>query len=228
MAYDRMTGKLAWKSADATGSWAPLVVVRLDGRDVLAAWHSGGLKGLDPASGTELWNIPWRTAYDCHATAPATEGSCLFLTSGYGAGCRAFEIKDSKPLPLWEMSKAIASCNSDPVIHEGFVYSFSGNGPEGSLKCIELKSGIQKWETKELGNGTLLLVDGCLLCLSYKGDLALVEAQPSAFRMLGRMKLFSANSQQPAYAAPAIAGRYVLARHASKLVCLALAEGPGM
>ncbi len=64
----------------------------------------------------------------------------------------------------------------------GRVYSFSGNGPAGKLACVELATGALKWETRDLGNGSLVLVDGCLLCLTYAGSLVLVEARPDTGR----------------------------------------------
>lgn len=220
MAYDKVSGKLDWKSSNANGSWAPLAVLKLDGKDVLMAWASDGLKGLDPVSGKFLWNIPWKTSYDCHANLPAVEGSTLFLTSGYGTGCQAFEIKADKPISLWPVSKAVSACNSSPLISGGYVYSFSGNGSDanGILKCIELKTGIEKWASKDFGNGTLLFVDGCLLCLSYRGRLGLVEASSGAFKKLADMDVFPAKGT-PAYAAPAIAYGKVYLRYLDKMVC---------
>jgi outer membrane protein assembly factor BamB len=218
MAYDKATGKLAWKSADAPGSWAPLAVLRLAGEDQLLAWHSGGLKALDPTNGKELWNIPWRTSYDCHVSLPAVEGSDLFLTSGYRTGCQAFSLKGGRPTPLWPANKAVASCCSAPVVHAGHIYSFTGNGADGALKCLELKTGTEKWSTPDFANGTLVLVDGCLLCLGYKGKLGLVEASPDAYRKLGEMKVFDAQ-EPPAYAAPAVACGKVYVRYLGKMVC---------
>jgi outer membrane protein assembly factor BamB len=221
MAYEKLTGKLAWKAANATGSWAPLCVVRLDGRDELLAWHSTGLKGLDPLNGAERWNIPWKTAYSCHGTMPAVDGATLFMTSGYGTGCQAFEIKGASPAPLWPVSKAVSSCNSDPVIVGGHVYSFSGNGPSGALKCLELRTGTEKWTSTDFGNGTLVLCDGCLLCLGYSGKLGLVAAEPAEYRKLAVMQLFEAKGA-PAYAAPAVANGKAYLRHLGNLACYEL------
>ena len=223
MAYDKLTGKLAWKSALANGSWAPLSIAKLDGKDELLAWHSAGLKGLDPATGADLWNIPWKTAYDCHGSMPAVDGATLFMTSGYGTGCEAFEIKQDKPAPLWPVSTAVSSCNSTPVIFGGVVFSFSGNGASGVLKCLKLASGEEKWASGEFGNGTLALVDGCLLCFSYSGKLGLVSANPDAYTKLAMIQAFDA-SAAPSYAAPAVANGKVYLRYLGKVVCYDLTK----
>ena len=44
-----------------------------------------------------------------------------------------------------------------------------------------------KWKEK-IGEGTMALVDGCLLCLTYGGDLLLVEPHPEGFKELAEMK----------------------------------------
>ncbi|MBI3831186.1 MAG: hypothetical protein HY291_16835 [Planctomycetes bacterium] len=118
------------------------------------------------------------------------------------------------------MSKAISACSSSPVVRDGYVYSFSGNGNDANatLKCVELKTGSEKWSTRAFGNGTLILVDGCLLCLSYKGQLGLVEATPGAYVKLAEMQVFKVE-ETPAYAAPAMAYGKVYVRYADKMVC---------
>lgn len=221
LAYQLADGKPGWKSPAGTGSWAPLQILRLDGRDQLMTWHSAGLKGLDPTNGTELWDIPWKTAYDCHASLPAVDGARLFLSSGYGAGCQAFEFKAGKPVPLWEKSKAVSACNSDPVIRDGHVYAFSGNGFDGQLKCLDLQTGAEKWSLRDFGNGSLALVDGLLFCQGYRGVIGLVEAAPDAGRKLAEKKVFEVKDP-PAYAPPALAGGRAFLRYQERLICFDL------
>lgn len=222
LAYDKRTGNPVWQAEKDKGSWAPLAVVKLDGRDTLLAFAAGGLKGLDPSNGRQIWDIPWKTAYDCNASLPGINGSTLFVTTGYGNGCQAFSVQGGTVTPLWEKSKAVASCNSDPIIVDGFAYSFSGNGFRGSLSCLDLKSGEVKWSTKELNNGAMVFVDGCLLCQCCDGRLALVEAKPDAFGKLTEMKVFDADEKLPAYVTPAIAYGCVYLRHKAELLCLSL------
>ena len=221
LAYRLEDGKPAWRSVEGSGSWAPLRVQRIDGKDQVLAWHGSGLKALDPADGKQLWDIPWKTAYDCHASLPAVEGAVLFLSSGYGAGCQAFELRAGRPEPLWERSKAVSACNADPVITGGHVYAFSGNGMKGSLKCLELRTGAEKWSSPDFGNGSLALVDGLLFCQGYGGVIGLVEAAPAACSKLAQLKVFEVKDP-PAYAPPVVAGGRAFLRYMNRLVCFDL------
>ncbi|MCW8131769.1 MAG: PQQ-like beta-propeller repeat protein [Planctomycetota bacterium] len=222
MAFHAKDGSVAWKSPNAVGSWAPLSIRALGGKDCLFAWSSDGLRGLDPATGAFQWHIPWKTAYDCHATEPLADGARLFVTSGYGVGCQAFELKDGKPNALWPVSKAVSSCSSAAAVRDGCVYSFSGNGKDGSLVCLDWQTGEVKWTTKEFGNGSLLLIGDVLLCLGYQGKLGLVEAAPGAYKKLGEMQVFDA--KEPAYAAPAYANGKAYVRYNGKLACYDLTK----
>jgi outer membrane protein assembly factor BamB len=62
-----------------------------------------------------------------------------------------------------------------------------GAGPAGRLMCVDPKTGDVKWQ-QETGNGNLIIVDDCLLCLTYSGDVLLVDPSPSGFKKLAEMK----------------------------------------
>jgi outer membrane protein assembly factor BamB len=77
---------------------------------------------------------------------------------------------------------------SEPVIVGENAYSFSGFGNEsGWLFCADYKTGNVKWEEKT-GNGSMVYVDGCLLCLTYSGDLFLIDPKPEGFKKITEWK----------------------------------------
>jgi hypothetical protein len=103
--------------------------------------------------------------------------------------------------PLWtrftrakhRISIGAGATLSDAAVIDGYMYQFTGsspsfaNAPHGSLICTEPKTGKVQW-MENIGNGSLLVVDGCLLCLTYSGDLLLVKATPSKFTKLTEIK----------------------------------------
>jgi len=88
-------------------------------------------------------------------------------------------------------------------------------------------------------NGSMAFVDGCLLCLTYGGDLALVEPHPEGFKKLAEMKavitrdLFQhrraaklndpqAHVQEyfaPCWAAPTVARGKLYLHYSDRLIC---------
>jgi hypothetical protein len=223
VAYDKTFDAPIWKAGRGPGGWAAATVQRLDAKPQLLVFAAAGVVAMTPERGEPLWTIPWRTAYDCHVVAPIIYGSTVFVTSGYNTGCRAFEVHGKQVTRLWDKNKVIASCSSDPVIIDGFVSSFSGQGTSGKLKCLDLKTGRENWTTADLGNGSLVWVDGCWCCLSYSGKLALVEARPAAYHKLAEMKVLKAETTA-AYTCPIIATHNVYLRHGPRLACYRLTE----
>ena len=64
-------------------------------------------------------------------------------------------------------------------------YKKFGSGP---LKCVDIKTGDVKWEDPGFGAGNVVLAGNHLLALSDDGHVAMVEATPSAYKELGRIK----------------------------------------
>jgi hypothetical protein len=67
-------------------------------------------------------------------------------------------------------------------------YKKFGNGP---LKCVDIKTGMVKWEQPGFGSGNVVLAGDKLVALSDNGQIVLVEANPSGYKELGRMKAIS-------------------------------------
>ena len=94
---------------------------------------------------------------------------------------------------IWRIPghKHVANHWSTPVLKDGHLYgmfSFKkyGNGP---IQCIELATGKEKWRTQGFGPGNVTLTgDGKILALSDDGHLVVIQASPSAYKELGRVK----------------------------------------
>ena len=107
-----------------------------------------------------------------------------------------------------------------------------------------------KWKEK-IGEGTMAFVDGCLLCLTYGGDLLLVEPHPQGFKKLAEIEHAIAREDwenhragklndperfkkatggfgfAPCWSAPTVARGKVYLHYSDRLVCYDLMEaGP--
>ena len=100
------------------------------------------------------------------------------------------------------------------VLVNGYLY---GND-ENSLKCIELKTGEEKWRARGIGKGGLIASDGKLIVLSERGELFLATASPNRFTELARAQVLGGSM---CWTHPVLANGLIYCRsHEGELVCL--------
>jgi len=79
-----------------------------------------------------------------------------------------------------------------PVCHNGFLYGpfgiFTFDGLRARLACIDIRSGTIRWQAPDFGRGAVLLAGNELVCVTERGDLVLVKANPTAYTELGRFQ----------------------------------------
>ena len=227
IAYDKMTGRVVWKSDGGRAGYASVRPLKVGGATQLLVFHGSGLAGLEADSGRQIWAHAWQTDYGVNATTPAVAGATVFITSDYGVGCAALRVTDAGAEVLWR-SKAIASHHSDPILLDGYVYGYSGKSDQnrGYFVCVELASGQERWRTREIGWGTTVYVDGHLLCMDIKGNLFLVWPDPAAFKKVTEHRGALPSVGQHAWTLPVIANGKVYLRYRQTLVCYDLRGGP--
>jgi len=225
VAYDKMTGQMAWKALEGKAGYAAVVPLRIGEATTLLVFHGTGLVCLDPTDGAVLWEVPWETRYDVNATTPVVTGRTIFITSGYGTGGQALAVGEDGAETLWR-NEAIASHHSDPAIIDGCIYGYSGqsNQNRGSFKCVELETGIEKWNTGDIGWGTFTHVDGHLICQDIEGNLSLVKPDPNAFTEVTEMKGALGEVSNPAWTVPTVANGRLYLRYMQRMICYDLIE----
>lgn len=223
VAYDKMTGRLAWKSLEGTAGYAAITPLRIDQTTRLLAFHGTALACLAPADGAIVWQTPWETAHQVNATTPVVDGRTIFITSGYRTGCQALQVEGDTVTALWT-NDAIASHHSDPVIVDGYIYGYSGlsNQNRGEFKCVELLTGETMWSTNQVGWGTLVYVDGHLICQDIEGNLFLVRPDPTAFAQVTHLPAALGAIPHPAWTTPTVANGKLYLRYMQRLLCFEL------
>src|SRR5207245_5066221 len=116
-----------------------------------------GLVAVNPTNGKPLWQYPWHTSYDVNAADPIFTGDSVFISSNYDSGCALLRI-GSRPSVVWQnrnMRNHFNSC----VLVGGYLY---GND-QGTLKCLDLKNGNERWQVRGIGKGGIIAADNKLI-----------------------------------------------------------------
>jgi outer membrane protein assembly factor BamB len=220
IAYDKVSGKLLWKSMQGEAGYAAVIPMNIEKEIKLIVYHGTGLSCLNPIDGKEIWTAPWPTKYRVNATTPLLYNDIIFHTSNYDMGCEALKVSPTGYSVLWK-SKVMEAQHSDPILIDGYIYGYSGESLRnvGEFKCIELSTGREMWSTDQIGQGTTVFADGFLVCMDLKGNLFLIKPDPFGFKKIGEIRAAIEDVKNPAWTVPVIANGKLYLRYLQKLVC---------
>lgn len=215
-ALDRTTGALLWKGggSEKTGYATPVIAGQGAAKQYLIATGKSAI-GVD-ATGKQLWSYPWTTQYGVNAASPLLTDAGVLITSNYGWGCAMLQISASGVTKVWA-NKIITSHMTTPVFVAGSIYGTS-DVDNGSMVCVDPRTGKERWKAKGWGKGGLVAVDGCIIVQDVtSGEIGLVAIDPAAYRELGRIRAFP--TVKECWTSPVVAQGRFLARSHLELVC---------
>jgi outer membrane protein assembly factor BamB len=199
LAFDKATGKLAWKAGDEKITHASPTVATIHGVRQVIFFCQSGLVSVDAATGAELWKFPHKYNVST-ASTPVVGGKdndVVYCSAGYKVGAAAAKIaKDADKFTataLWrntdehELANHWTSC----VYKDGFLYGIFGFKQYGQapLKCVNLESGKVMWEKPGFGPGGTVLAGDTLIATGDKGQVAFVKATPEGYHATGGANL---------------------------------------
>ncbi len=193
MAYKADTGTLAWAAGDGWGYGSPQVS-RIGGIDVALYLTADGITGVNPFGGDVLFQAPFTVPGGINRAIQPTmvgDGEMLIGTA-FRIGTKRVAIQREgsqwSTREVW-MSRSIMPYYNDPVVYQGNIYGFDGNGSV-SFVCVDAATGQLRWRQKGYGAGQVLLLanQGLLLIMAESGEAVLVEATPDAHKVVGRFQ----------------------------------------
>jgi len=218
MAFDKVTGNLAWAKYDDKITHATATPATLGGQRQLIFFTQSGLLSVDGA-GAVVWrqSFPFSTST---AASPVVAGEAVFCSAGYGVGGGAYRVAGGKSSELWRTPGKTICHWTTPVHHDGHVYGMFGFKEYKSepLKCVEVATGKEVWSKSGFGQGGLIFVDGNLMVMTDFGELVLVKASPKAYEEVARAQVLTGKC----WTMPVIADGRVYCRSVKEAVCVDL------
>ena len=224
---DAATGQEVWRSAIdpggmmSGGAFSSPTLAKVAGREQLLVQDRIKLHGVDPDSGEVLWSQEVPNFRGMNILTPTVHGNGIF-TSSYQNGTYFYRVEEGEQgFETVEQWKYKASgYMSSPVVVGDHAYLHLGNG---RLTCIDLSTGESTWTSKPFGKYWSLAVQGDrLLALDERGDLHLIEANPTELRLLGSRQV----SEQPTWGHLAVAGDEIFVRELEAIAAYRWCEAP--
>lgn len=223
VAFEKDTGKEAWRATDDEASYSSPVAATVDGVRHLFFFTRAGLVSLDPRDGSVRFRKLWRSRMNAsvNAASPVVVGDRLFVSACYGAGAVLLRVGKDRADELWKGNEILSTHYGTAVCRQGFLYGFDGRQEHvARLRCVELATGKVRWSKDEFGCGSMILADSLLWIVAENGELVVVEAQPDGYREKARAAVLD----KPCRAPIALSEGRLYARDEKRLVCLSLTK----
>lgn len=198
--FDKLSGKVLWKTGDDEAAYSSLMVANLAGQREVVYLNAEALIGVALADGRILWRVPLRTDAKRHAATPVIFGDNIVVNS-HTFGMLCFKItKDGdgqKAEQAWANRQAKINL-ATPVLLDGYLYC---QGAGGDYICVDSRDGRQKWRQDKICNqlASTIGIGKNLLMQTDKGELIMAAADPEKYRELGRAQVCGRGWNSPAY-----------------------------
>ncbi len=200
-AFDKLSGRLLWKSQNDLTCYSSLNSGTLGGIPQVVGATCDGLLGLASADGVLLWRVPFKTGANRNVLTPILDGNTVTFGS-YTTGLRRARIESSiapqKPTDEW-FNRDLKINLSTPTLAGEYFYGL-GSDTMKSLMCVDRRTGKIAWTQPGFDAVASVVTDGeRLLVLNDRGECLLLAADPNAFRELGRFQACGKTFVHPAF-----------------------------
>jgi outer membrane protein assembly factor BamB len=166
--------------------------------------------------------VRWSNAFSADNTAncptPVCSDDFVFWANGYGKGGICMRLTaDGGAEEAWT-THDMDCHHGGYIVDGGYIYGNHGGG----WSCLELSSGVKKWQHPGPGKGSLCWADGMLYLFSENGgQAALATCSPDGLVIKGRVKV---EGSGPSWAHPVVIGGRLYLRYDTNLYCFDVRE----
>jgi outer membrane protein assembly factor BamB len=187
-------GEVLWRGLEDGGgmfggAFSSPILAEVAGREQLLVQSRTTLAGMDPAEGGVLWQQPIKSFRGMAILTPIVFGDSVFMST-YGDRGHLFRVTAAddgmQVEEVWD-SRAQAYMTS-PVVIDDHAYLYLRSK---RFTCVDLRTGESKWISPNLGDEywSLVAQGDRILALTNAGELLLIAADPSEYRVLDSVEV---------------------------------------
>jgi outer membrane protein assembly factor BamB len=214
VALDKLTGKEIWKSAGDPAAYSSAVLAQVGAIKQLLHFTSQGAVGLRADNGEQLWRYTQVSNRTANIATPIYRNGHAFFSSDYGTGAALLKL-DSDPSGKRAQeiyfTREMKNHYSSSVLIGQHLYGFSSS----ILTAMKFDDGSVAWRDRSVGKGSVIAADGMLYAQGENGNIALVEASPTAYKEVSRFSITIGG--YPLWTLPAIADGHLYLRDQDNL-----------
>ncbi len=218
LAINRLSGELIWKSK-AKGELSAYGTPKLIEHNkvkYLIVTTAKSIMSLNPRNGKMIWSFDLKYPNGIHGNGPVYKSGHLFEMNGWEYGSVMLKIsKTGKEVKQVWRSKYFDLEHGGVVLINNNIY-----GTDYTSKlflCADWKTGMIKDSIKAFSPGSVIAAENLIYCITYKGELALIEPKPNGFELNSKFKL-PLGSKKDHIAFPVISKGRLFIRYHNKLL----------
>lgn len=183
-ALDKATGKTAWKTnrsgemhanPQQKKAYGTPLIVEMNGRPVVVSTGADWLYGYDPATGKELWKVPYGQLGFSMSPRPVAGLGMIFFSTSFGKP-EVFALKyEGLPTPeiVWHNSKNGPNIPSPLLVGDELCFVSDG----GIFSCVDARTGTEHYRERLGGKFTSspLFADGRIYVCSREGVVTVLK-----------------------------------------------------
>lgn len=191
-ALNKQTGELMWQSKDFTdeAQYSSIVPAQINGTRQYVQLTMKSIVGINAADGKLLWQSSWpgQTAV---IPTPIVRDNHVYVSSGYGVGCRLLKIGDGNKVVEVYSNKNMRNHHGGVILVGDQVFGHNdASRSEGGWVCQDFLKGDVVWKERKLGKGAIACADGMLyLYEEESGTCVLIDASAKGWNERGRFKI---------------------------------------
>jgi outer membrane protein assembly factor BamB len=237
VALNKKTGEVVWKTtvsgiarkppgkekqkrpskSYATAGYSSAIIAEVEGVKQYVQFLDGGVVGVNAKDGKLLWHYEEPANDTANISTPIFKDGFVFAATSYSTGGGQAKIVKTddgfKAEPQYFISK-FQNHHGGVVLVKDHLYGTNN----GSLLCVDFKTGNIVWDNRSVGKGSVVYADGHLYVRGEGGKVALVEANPEKYVEKGRFEQPD-RSKQPAWPHPVVSNGKLYLRDWDALFC---------